>query len=121
MKRYLILIFVGISFLLNAQEKVEVLDEVVVMGHQPPKYDTKKEFKGKKYFTKLSSKDIVVVSNHIQKKESYLVGVKFTFDTSDLVSDEIFIRPLILSENMEEVFVLTKQFSLKSTTKEVVF
>ncbi|GIJ93772.1 hypothetical protein CAPN002_09900 [Capnocytophaga stomatis] len=120
MKRYLIFIFLGISFL-NAQEKVEILDEVVIMGHQPPKYDAKKELKGKKYFTKLSSKDISVVSNHYQRKEGRLVGVKFTFDASDLVSDVIFIRPLILFEDMEEVLVLTKQFPLKNTTKEVIF
>lgn len=120
MKKILLFIFLGINFL-NAQEKVEILDEVVIMGYHPPKYDAKRELKGKKYFTKLSSKDILIVSNHSQKKESYLVGIKFTFDASDLVSDITFIRPLILYENMEEVFTLSKLFPLKNTTKEVIF
>lgn len=120
MKKCLMLIFLYIGAL-TAQERVEKLGEVVVMGHQSPKHNTKKELKGKKYFTKLSSKDILVVSNHYQKKESRLVGIKFTFDASDLVSDVIFIRPLILFENMEEITILPNEFPLKNTTQEVVF
>ncbi|MDO4229393.1 MAG: hypothetical protein Q4C98_06235 [Capnocytophaga sp.] len=120
MKHWILYFFVGINFL-NAQQKVEILEEVVVIGQTPPKYDTQKELKGKKYFTQLTSENIFVVSNHYQKKASKLVGIKFVFDASDLKADAVFIRPVILFENMEEVLTLSKRFPLTETTKEVVF
>lgn len=120
MKKIFILLLFNFIFL-NAQEKIEVLDEVVVMGQQLPKYNTKQKTKGHTYFTRLANNDIKMLSSHYQRKTGNLVGIKFVFDASELKSDIVFVRPLILKEDMQEVIDSSKQFPLTETTKEIVF
>ncbi|CEN52458.1 hypothetical protein [Capnocytophaga canis] len=120
MKKYIALLFLCVN-ILNAQEKIELLDEVVVMGQKLPKHATKKQLKGKKYFVTLSNHNVLVISNHYQKRANDLVGMKFVFDAVELQSDTVFVRPLLMTVNKEEIVVSSKHFPLDYETKEVIF
>lgn len=122
MKRYIFVLLFHTLFV-TAQEKVNVLEEVIVIAQQPPKYEIKKELKGKKYLTQLASRNISVVSTYHQKNTMNLVGMKFWCDASDLKMEEeiIFARPLLLSETMEIMLYSPQSFPLNNNTKEIIF
>lgn len=122
MKQYTFILLFH-TFFAVAQEQVESLKEVVVIGWQLPKYEVKKGLNGKKYTTKLMSKDISVVSTYHQKHTMNLVGMKFWCHTSDVKTEEeiVFVRPIILSETMEIMLHAPQIFPLNNSTKEIIF
>lgn len=121
MKKLIYFCIVFCCVVANAQDRIEVLEEVIVTKQLLPKHDFHKKFKGKKYFTFfLGSSSIVSV--HKNKKATDLVGFKLEIDASVLSSEDFVVfRPVILFEDLSEVRSFKKEFRLEENTKEIIF
>ena len=122
MRTLFVLLFLS-TIVATAQEKILPLEEVVLVGQRVPTHHKQKAFRGKKYFTRLSSRNIAMVSSYTPSQDAKVSGVKFYFDTSQLETEQelLFIRPLFFSQTMQSLLPSSQTFVLNVHSREVVF
>lgn len=103
------------------QERVEILEEVVVMKQQTLEHDINKRFKGRKYFTYFHNNQSLT-SVYKNEEPVHLVGFKLEIDASGINPDDLMVfRPVILFEDLSKVRSFEREFNIDENTKEVIF